>query len=408
MISRVFIVLRKELARFFGDRRLVFTTLILPGLMIYILYSFMGDAMQNMAGESTDPSSMEIYTSGMPFELKAWLDLNTPLSFHEIAYSDVGVYKEKVEALDGADLLAVFPLGFEDAIADDDEPAPFMGLAPGFVKEPEALVPDAELYFNSSSDSSYAAYQIFSAGLNAFEESKTNLFTVNSGAGPYDLASEEGAFGMVLSMLMPLLLTVFLFSSCAALAPESIAGEKERGTIAALLVTPIGRGELAVGKILSLAITSFLCGLSSTTGTLLSLPKMLPDEMAFGATAYTLADYALVALVTASTVLVFVSAMSIVSAFAKTIKEAQTAIAPFMIAVILVSLSSVLSTASGAEAYRFFIPVYNSIQCLREIFAYHMDIRHILFTASANVSVAILGAFVLSRMFHSEKVVFTR
>ena len=39
-----------------------------------------------------------------------------------------------------------------------------------------------------------------------------------------------------------------------SVAPESIAGEKDRGTIATLLVTPLKRTHLAIGKIISLAI----------------------------------------------------------------------------------------------------------------------------------------------------------
>ena len=37
--------MKKELARFFGDRRLVITTLLLPGIMIYVVYSFLGSVM---------------------------------------------------------------------------------------------------------------------------------------------------------------------------------------------------------------------------------------------------------------------------------------------------------------------------------------------------------------------------
>ena len=35
------------------------------------------------------------------------------------------------------------------------------------------------------------------------------------------------------------------------MAPESIAGEKERGTIATMLITPIRRSDVALGKILA-------------------------------------------------------------------------------------------------------------------------------------------------------------
>ena len=43
--------------------------------------------------------------------------------------------------------------------------------------------------------------------------------------------------------------------------------EKERGTIATLLVTPMKRGQLAMGKIISLGIIGLLSGISSFVGT---------------------------------------------------------------------------------------------------------------------------------------------
>ena len=41
-------IIRKEFARFFGDRQLVFTTVIMPGLLIYLIYSLMGVGIRNM------------------------------------------------------------------------------------------------------------------------------------------------------------------------------------------------------------------------------------------------------------------------------------------------------------------------------------------------------------------------
>ena len=37
--------MKKEFARFFGDKRLVFTTILMPGLMIYILYTLLGQGI---------------------------------------------------------------------------------------------------------------------------------------------------------------------------------------------------------------------------------------------------------------------------------------------------------------------------------------------------------------------------
>ena len=41
MNSTILTVMRKELARFFGDYRIVMTTILLPGILIFVLYQFM-------------------------------------------------------------------------------------------------------------------------------------------------------------------------------------------------------------------------------------------------------------------------------------------------------------------------------------------------------------------------------
>ena len=38
-------IIKKEFARFFGDKNLFFTTVIMPGLVIYIMYTIMGQGM---------------------------------------------------------------------------------------------------------------------------------------------------------------------------------------------------------------------------------------------------------------------------------------------------------------------------------------------------------------------------
>lgn len=38
MNSTILTVMRKELARFFGDYRMVMTTILLPGILIFVLY----------------------------------------------------------------------------------------------------------------------------------------------------------------------------------------------------------------------------------------------------------------------------------------------------------------------------------------------------------------------------------
>ena len=48
MKNTIITILKKELKRFFGDKRMAFTTILMPGIMIFVMYSFMGDAISGM------------------------------------------------------------------------------------------------------------------------------------------------------------------------------------------------------------------------------------------------------------------------------------------------------------------------------------------------------------------------
>ena len=54
MKSNTWTIIKKEFARFFGDRQLLFTTVIMPGLLIYIIYSLMGSGIQSMVTEGAN------------------------------------------------------------------------------------------------------------------------------------------------------------------------------------------------------------------------------------------------------------------------------------------------------------------------------------------------------------------
>ena len=51
MMKDVLVVIKKELYRFFSDKRLFLTVILLPGLMIYLMYSLMGSAITNLTDE---------------------------------------------------------------------------------------------------------------------------------------------------------------------------------------------------------------------------------------------------------------------------------------------------------------------------------------------------------------------
>lgn len=388
--SNVGAIMRKEFNRFFTDRRLVMTAIILPGLMIYLLYSFMGSAMSNMYSVEDD-FAPTVYAVNAPASIAA-LAQEAGMTLTDVSPQEAeGVRTQIVDKQ--AELLAVFPADFDAQVA---------AYAPG-----AGEAPNIELYYNSTDADSSQAHAMFAALLDGYESSLVNKFDVNRGITA-DLASERDTAGQIFSSMLPLLMMMFLFSGCMAVAPESIAGEKERGSIATLLVTPLGRGELAMGKVISLGCISLLSGASSFLGTMLSLPKLMgAGDVALEAASYGVGDYAALFAVIASTVLLLTGMIAVLSAFAKTVKEASMLVMPLMIVSMLVGVTSMFGDVHAQLGW-YCIPLYNSVQCMSGVLAFSASAAAVGVTVAVNLALAACMTLILRRLFNSESVMFSR
>ena len=388
--SAIFTIFKKELFRFFKDRRTLIA-LIMPGILIYLIYSLMGGAMSD-AFMTDDEYMPRIVAVNLPTSVNSMIDSETVV-LTTVTSDKIDEVKDQVVE-DEQDILVVFPEDFDEIVA-------------GYTPSNNTPAPNIDIYYNSTSTDSTTAYTYMVTLLDIYESSMTNKFDVNMGGGVYDLASDEDMTSMIFSMMMPMLLVMLLFSGCMAVAPESIAGEKERGTIATLLITPTKRSHIAIGKILALSIMALISGTSSTLGVVLSLPKLMGDTVSIDGGVYGITDYLMLAVVILSTVLVFVTVISIISAYAKSIKEAGTYVTPLMIVSMLIGLSGMFGTVAGNTAL-YVIPIYNSVQSMIGIFSFSASIPNMVVTVISNIAFTGIGVFVLTRMFNSERIMFNK
>ncbi len=398
MKNTIITILKKELKRFFSDKRMAFTTILLPGIMIFVMYNFMGDAFSDMMTVD-DEYVYSVESVNMPESIKAMLDsVGMSGGLKDTDAQSGEKAKKELENKDGAlDLYIVFPENFENDIAVYNSTS-------------DDKAPQVEVYYNSASTESQTAYEMFIEMIDSYESSMANKFDVNSDSDvQYDLANEKDAAATVFSSLLPMLLLMFIFSACMSIGPESISGEKERGTIATMLVTPAKRSHIALGKIIALSIIALLSGISSTLGTMLSLPKITGvGEEGIEANVYSAQDYILLAVIILSTVLLIVTLISIISAFARSTKEAGTYIMPLMIVVMLVGLSGMFSDGAKTELYNYVIPIYNSVQCMTGVFSFEIIPFGMLLTVITNIIYTGIGVFVLTRMFNDERIMFNK
>lgn len=387
-MNKIFAIVKKELFRFLTDKKLMLTTVLLPGLMIYGIYTFMGDGMANMF-QTDEDYQPKVAVYDLPDTLSIRFQT---LYMEQVDVSGVSVEEAKeCVASQSLDLVIVFDEDFASKIEEGQKP-------------------EVEIYYNSVNTESSKIYQYVTSTLNSYEQSLSDVFTMNSREDSYDLASEKDVSAMIYSMMLPMLLLTFVYSGCVAVAPESIAGEKERGTIATLLVTPMKRSDLALGKVISLSIVALMSGISSFLGTLLSLPKLMGSTELEGMSAavYSVTDYFLLFLIVISAVLLLTAVISIISAWTSSVKEASTAVSPLMIIVMLVGVSSMMLSGERMSTVLYLVPLYNLVLCMNGIFSFSYDLMQIAVALGMNLAVTAVLIVILTRMFNSEKVMFSK
>ena len=383
-------IMRKEFARFFTDRSMLMST-ILSAVAMYVIYSFMGTVMGNFFGPDEDHvAAIYIVNRAPAVEMMASA---AEMTVTHIEANEVDSVKLRIENGD-ADLLVIFPPNFEADVQVFD-PQTATGYAP-----------NVEMFFNSTEPNSSMAFHGFTMILDAYEASMANRFDINRGVSG-DIATDEEVAATMIASMMPLLLMIFLYSSCMSLVLESIAGEKERGTLATLLVSPLKRRELAIGKIISLAVLSLFSGVLMAVATILALPNMMGGGDMVDVNIYGATEYALLLLVIIGTLLMITAILSIVSAFAKSVKQAGTFASPLMVLVMVVGVTGMFGGAPD-NPLLYLIPFYGSVQSMGGIFSLNYSTTNVLIASVSSILYAGLGGVALSIMFNNEKVMFSK
>lgn len=384
-MSNIFTIMKKELKRFFTDRRMLIS-LIMPGLIIFIIYTLIGSFISE--GLNVDKEyTYNVYVENIPEEYKVILDE----SEYKINYIDEDKTIDEIRA-DISEKEADLYLGFDENFENKLE---------------NNLLPNVTIYYNSSSPESSELYNYLYTNLYGSSVNVSFNFLVNANANEkYDLATNEDVSAMIITMILPYLLLILLFTGCVSISTESIAGEKERGTISTLLVTPTRRSHIALGKIFALSITSLVSASSSFLGLVASIPKLL-NGMDGGITLsmYGLDTYLCVFGVIIVTVIFFITLLSIVSTFAKNIKEASQWSSILMVLVMVLGVSSLVGMGNiPTNPLLYLIPIYNSVQCMSSIFALSFNIVNFIITILVNIVYITIGVFILTKMFNSERI----
>lgn len=224
---------------------------------------------------------------------------------------------------------------------------------------------------------------------------------------PVDIASSQEKSGFFLGLLLPMFIVLFALVGGMYIAIDVSAGEKERKTLEALLLTPATRLHIVAGKFAAVAITA-------STTIILSLAsmyaafKLFPPSFGAETVAIQLSLGAVGIMLGIGIILaiMFSGLLLSVAIFAKSYKEAQNYITPFyLLAVLPVAIFAQIPGFQPTEAF-FLIPGVNAVFVIKEVLINTYNGTHILLTVASLLVFAAIAIVAASKIYAKESVLF--
>lgn len=396
------VILSKELKRVFGDKKMVFSLFILPIILIAGIYGMMFFLVDKQKSSINEHVS-EVFVQNMPDNFSELMSKHTECNINVIpAGESADTYKDKL--LDRTyDLVVVFPENFYENFKNADA---------------TSALPDIKTFYNPSEDNSGEARTRFTETY--LEEYKQLLLNERFGSlnyamvfsvdadNPDMIVQDDGkATGKILGTIIPYLITILIFGGAMGLGVDTIAGEKERGTIANLLISPIKRVDIIMGKIAALAIVSVLSAgvyVISFIGSAVVLSKKsgmgeMFSRLSLNFTSVQIVQFVVLLL---GLVLLYVGIIGFVSLMAKNIKEAQSFIMPVYIIVMFAGMITMYSGDVTSGSYM--IPVYNTSAAFKGIFERTITMNQYLTSTIITYAFAGVMVWLMAKAMNSEKI----
>lgn len=246
--------------------------------------------------------------------------------------------------------------------------------------------------------------------LERFKVDPTRLvpFTVDK----QDVASEELRRGAVMATILPYILIILCLTGATYVAIDLTAGEKERGTLETLLVSPASRLEIVAGKFATVFLASLtsaaLAAASMGVTALLSGPTVIDvagREAARFELSVPFASIPLLVIILLPIAACFSSLLMCVSLFARSYKEAMSYISPLLLVAILPAVISAIPGVRPTLAFGL-VPIANVSLGMGEILKGHIDWAYLGVTFASSVVLSILSVLLATRLFLRESVLF--
>lgn len=280
-----------------------------------------------------------------------------------------------------------------------------------------------KIYINSSKENSSTVNSKLEDIFNTYKEKKVKdkieqlQLNVEETLEPVvystiDLAKTEEVAGLLLGQILPLILIMGVLLGAIYPAIDSMAGEKERGTLETLFTLPISNLELVMGKYMAVSLCAIVTAILNVVSILMTLIYILSTGNISGQllsnnfNISALSGPLFITLICICLFAMVVSAVSMcVCSLAKSFKDAQNYITPVMFLVLIPSYASMIPNLN-LDRTTSIIPVVNISLLIKSVLSNNANLSLITLVFISNFAFVILSVILLSKLFNSEEILF--
>ncbi len=397
---RVKTIAKKEVIEFVRDWRTIVAIIIIPILMFPVLFIVFPVLLESEAAE-LDSRIIEIEVQGEQFPEQLLQQFN--YSTTEITYKNI-TFNESL-SIPGDDFDRVRNMEL-DAVLRLNQTGEIWYYSIIYLSTSEGSTEARSRIIESliNWEANLTEVKIVEGGLDV--DSTLDPLRYDGDISKSDVATEGEQAGLILSLFIPLVLAIWTFSSAIQPSIDMTAGERERGTLEALLGLPCTRNELLMGKWLGVASITGVGVMLQIVGLLFAIGYLATSDFIGIPDLSTPA----IILIILSIMLFAIMVVALELALAMrshSVKEAGSILGPAIILIIFPALFTQVINLDGIESFWFSIPVINVLLALRELLLDRVIVEHVLIWSLTSVFYAALAALYAARQFKREDIVTT-
>ena len=397
---RVKTIAKKEVIEFVRDWRTIVAIIIIPILMFPVLFIVFPVLLESEAAE-LDSRIIEIEVQGEQFPDQLLQQFN--YSTTEITYKNI-TFNESL-SIPGDDFDRVRNMEL-DAVLRLNQTGEIWYYSIIYLSTSEGSTEARSRIIESliNWEANLTEVKIVEGGLDV--DSTLDPLRYDGDISKSDVATEGEQAGLILSLFIPLVLAIWTFSSAIQPSIDMTAGERERGTLEALLGLPCTRNELLMGKWLGVASITGVGVMLQIVGLLFAIGYLATSDFIGIPDLSTPA----IILIILSIMLFAIMVVALELALAMrshSVKEAGSILGPAIILIIFPALFTQVINLDGIESFWFSIPVINVLLALRELLLDRVIVEHVLIWSLTSVFYAALAALYAARQFKREDIVTT-